>query len=119
MKMRLLMSMVCCAALAVTGPMFAQTEDVSTAVAEDGSAESIQFAEPVRLEAEGQLIAAESPGYAAPALHDMDGDGLKDLLVGQFYGGRINVYRNLGDGELAKGEWLEAGGEVAEIPGVW
>ena len=47
------------------------------------------------------------------------GDGKKDLLVGQFSGGKIRVYRNLGDGKLAAGDWLKADGAVAEIPGVW
>ncbi|MEM7457453.1 MAG: VCBS repeat-containing protein [Planctomycetota bacterium] len=118
MKTRLLMSAACMAAVAVTSPLFGQTETVSTAAAEDG-ASAIQFAQPVQLEAEGVMIATEAPGYAAPAWHDMDGDGLKDLLVGQFAGGKINVFRNLGNGELAAGEWLEADGAVAEVPGVW
>jgi hypothetical protein len=41
------------------------------------------------------------------------------LLVGQFNGGKIRVYRNLGDGKFAPGDWLKADGAVAEIPGVW
>ena len=49
----------------------------------------------------------------------MDGDGKKDLLVGQFSGGKIRVYKNLGDGKLAAGDWLKAEGAVAEVPGVW
>ena len=53
------------------------------------------------------------------ALADVDGDGKKDLLVGQFSGGKIRVYKNLGDGKLAAGEWLKTGGAVAEVPGVW
>ena len=54
-----------------------------------------------------------------PCWADIDGDGKKDLLVGQFNGGKIRVYKNLGDGKLAAGEWLKADGAVAEIPGVW
>ena len=50
---------------------------------------------------------------------DVDGDGNKDLLVGQFNKGKIRVYRNVGGGKLTKGEWLKAGRTVAEIPGVW
>jgi hypothetical protein len=49
----------------------------------------------------------------------MDDDGRKDLLVGQFRDGKIRVYRNLGDGKLAAGDWLKADGAPAEIPGVW
>jgi hypothetical protein len=34
--------------------------------------------------------------YAAPLKTDWDGDGLEDLLVGQFDGGRVRFYPNLG-----------------------
>lgn len=78
-----------------------------------------EFQPPVRLKADGVAVRVESPGYAAPCWADIDGDGRKDLLVGQFAGGRIRVYRNLGDNKLAAGEWLKAEGAVAEVPGVW
>lgn len=78
-----------------------------------------EFEPPVRLEAEGVPIRVESPGYAAPCWADIDGDGKKDLLVGQFAGGKIRVYKGLEDGKLAAGDWLKAGGAVAEVPGVW
>ena len=61
----------------------------------------------------------EGPGYAAPCWADVDGDGKKDLLVGQFRDGKIRVHKNLGDNKLAAGEWLQAEGQVAEVPGVW
>ena len=80
---------------------------------------SPEFQEPVRLNAEGAPVRVESPGYAAPCWADIDGDGKKDLLVGQFNGGKIRVYKNPGDGKLAAGDWLKADGAVAEIPGVW
>jgi hypothetical protein len=78
-----------------------------------------EFANPVRLQAGGAAIRVEAPGYAAPCWADIDGDGKKDLLVGQFNGGKIRVFKNLGDGKLAAGEWLMAGSKVAEVPGVW
>ena len=78
-----------------------------------------EFQDPVRLKAGDAAIHVESPGYAAPCWTDIDGDGNKDLLVGQFRGGKIRVYRNLGEGKLATDEWLQAEGEVAEVPGVW
>ena len=78
-----------------------------------------EFERPVRLQAEGVPVRVESPGYAAPCWADIDGDGKKDLLVGQFREGKIRVYRNLGNGKLAAGEWLKAEGAVAEVPGVW
>ena len=78
-----------------------------------------EFEPPVRLKAGGSAIRVEAPGYAAPCWADLDGDGKKDLLVGQFNGGRIRVFKNQGDGKLAAGTWLRAGGNVAEVPGVW
>jgi hypothetical protein len=78
-----------------------------------------EFHPPTRLTAEGVPVRVESPGWACPCWADVDGDGKKDLLVGQFNGGKIRVYKNLGDGKLAAGEWLKADGAVAEIPGVW
>ena len=78
-----------------------------------------EFEAPVRLKAGGKFIRTESPGYASPCWADVDGDGKKDLIVGQFAGGKMKVYRNLGQGRLEKGKWLKAGGKVAEVPGVW
>jgi hypothetical protein len=78
-----------------------------------------RFHPPVRLKAGGVPIRVEVPGYAAPCLADVDGDGKLDLLVGQFNGGKIQVFKGLGGGEFAKGTWLQAGGKAAEVPGVW
>jgi hypothetical protein len=80
---------------------------------------TVQFEKPKRLMAGGESIQVESPGYAAPCWADMDGDGEKDLLVGQFKGGKIRVFKNLGKGKFGKGEWLQAEGAIAEVPGVW
>ena len=86
----------------------------------DVAAESqVQFAKPVRLAAGGEIIRTEAPGYAAPALHDLNGDGHKDLVVGQFRDGKLMVYPGKGKGVFGAGDWLMAGDEVAEVPGVW
>lgn len=77
------------------------------------------FSEPVRLMAGGKAIATEAPGYASPAWHDTNGDGRPDLVVGQFSGGKMNTYAQKEDGSFEKGTWIEAGGKVAEVPGVW
>ncbi len=77
------------------------------------------FSEPIQLLADGEKIRVEKPGYAAPCLHDVDGDGKKDLVVGQFAKGRMKVYKGTGDGRFAAGEWLMAEGQPAEVPGVW
>jgi hypothetical protein len=86
----------------------------STAV---GSA--AEFEPPTRLKAGDAAIRVESPGYAAPGWADIDGDGKKDLLVGQFRQGKIQIYQHLGAAKFAPGKWLEAEGKVAEVPGVW
>ena len=83
------------------------------------SFQEVSFSEPVRLKAGEEYVRVESPGWACPCWHDVDRDGKKDLVVGQFQKGKMRVYRNLGDGKLAAGEWLQAGGKVAEVPGVW
>lgn len=78
-----------------------------------------EFEPPVRLKAGGVPIRVESPGYAAPCWVDVDGDGKKDLVVGQFRQGKLKVYKNLGNGKFAEGVWLQAEGKLAEVPGVW
>jgi len=95
---------------------FLSTLLLTSGLAVGGAAE---FAAPVRLEADGKPVRVESPGYAAPCWADIDGDGKKDLLVGQFSQGKIRIFKNLGGGKLAAGQWLQAEGKVAEVPGVW
>lgn len=104
------------AGLLIANLTLAQQSPVSTKSADSNT---IKFEAPVRLEVDGEPIRVEAPGYACPALADMNDDGLKDLLVGQFAGGKIKVYHNDGNNGFKKGQWLKAEGDVAEIPGVW
>lgn len=76
-----------------------------------------ELAPPFAVLADGQAIDVPG-GNSAPCWHDLDGDGLADLLVGQFEDGAVRVYRNLG----ARGaprfgafEWLRAGGERLRV----
>jgi hypothetical protein len=84
-----------------------------------GLCAAADFEPPYRLKAGGAAVRVESPGYACPCLADVDGDGKVDLLVGQFAGGKIRVFKGLGGRTFAPGTWLQAGGSVAEVPGVW
>jgi hypothetical protein len=77
------------------------------------------FEPPVRLKAGEAAVRVESPGYAAPCWADIDGDGKKELLVGQFNQGKIRVFKQLEAARFAPGNWLQAEGKVAEVPGVW
>ncbi len=96
--------------------------------------------DPVRLEANGEPIDVVV-GHAAPFVMDVDGDGVKDLLVGEFgkgdfdgsrlpaatlkkWGssfaeGKLRIYRNLGSNSeprFGSFEYLQAGGGIASIP---
>ena len=76
-----------------------------------------QFEPPFRLLAGGKPIDVEI-GHAAPYVVDWDGDGVRDLLVGQFGQGRCRIYKNTGSNKEPKfGEYtlFEAGGKVAEV----
>ena len=73
---------------------------------------------PVRLEAAGKPIDTDT-GHAAPFVCDFDGDGIKDLLVGQFGQGILWIYRNEGTNsqpKLAAGVKFKDGKEDGRVP---
>jgi hypothetical protein len=77
----------------------------------------IVLAEPFLATAGGKVIKVEV-GHAAPIFADYDGDGLKDLLVGQFGEGRMRIYKNVGtrnQPKFDKFEWFQAGGQIAQV----
>jgi hypothetical protein len=77
-----------------------------------------QFDEPVALEADGQPIVVER-NHAAPFVYDFNGDGVKDLLVGQFLGGKLRIYQNTGTNEapvFGKFVWFGKGRTGSTIP---
>ena len=53
---------------------------------------------PVLLMGETRPVMGQLHGLAAPAFHDWDGDGKRDLMIGEFETGEctVRVYRNLG-----------------------
>ncbi|MBN2182654.1 MAG: VCBS repeat-containing protein [Sedimentisphaerales bacterium] len=79
---------------------------------------SRELEQPVRLEAAGKPIDTDV-GHAAPFVCDFDGDGVKDLLVGQFGGGALWIYRNEGTNsqpKLAAGVKFKDGKEDGCVP---
>ncbi len=95
------------------------------------------FEAPVRIEANGKPIDVTT-GHSAPYVYDFDGDGVRDLLVGEFgsgdyegpvhqkdeggrgwANGRLRFYKNNGtdtDIQLKDWEYVKGGGEVAVVP---
>ena len=76
-----------------------------------------ELAPPFRVMAGGEPVDVEI-GHAHPLLADLDGDGLQDLLVGQFGGGTCRVYRNVGTAQepaFEGFELLQAGGAPAKV----
>jgi hypothetical protein len=54
-----------------------------------------EFQPGVKLQAVGKNIDVKI-GHLVPAVMDWNGDGKKDLIVGQFSGGKISVFLNKG-----------------------
>ena len=76
-----------------------------------------QFETPFRVQAGGKPIDVDV-GHAAPYVVDFDGDGVRDLLVGQFGKGRCRIYKNTGTNQAPQfGDftYLMAGGSEAEV----
>jgi hypothetical protein len=79
---------------------------------------SVDLAPPVRVEAAGKAIDTEV-GHAGPFFGDFDGDGVADLLVGQFGEGILRIYRNeakSGAPKLAAGVKFKDGKEDGRVP---
>ncbi len=74
------------------GVLFAVSAMLAFAV--DGISSELE--EPIPVCVAGHPLDVEHSGHAAPCVADFDGDGVNDLLVGEFYQGRLRVYRNVG-----------------------
>lgn len=77
------------------------------------------FEKPIRLQADGQDIdTGDALGHSGPCLADVDGDGLRDLVVGDF-SGKFRIYRNVGTQDAPKYTWsafLMGGPVEAKVP---
>jgi hypothetical protein len=60
------------------------------------AADDSDLAPPVQVMVGGEPLDTGGIGYATPFYDDFDGDGVKDLLVGEFSQGRLRIYRNKG-----------------------
>jgi hypothetical protein len=83
-----------------------------------GTGQARELLPPVRLQAAGKPIDTDV-GHAAPFVGDFDGDGAKDLLVGQFGDGVLWVYRNVGTDAYPKyvaGVKFKDGGKDGRVP---
>lgn len=52
-------------------------------------------------------------GCASPFVYDWDGDGVKDLLFGQFTSGKVQFWKNYGTNSapvFTSGSYVQAGG---------
>lgn len=77
-----------------------------------------EFLPPTRVEAAGKPIDTEV-GHAGPFMGDFDGDGVPDLLVGQFGEGLLRIYRNeagQGPPKLAEGVKFKDGNPDGRVP---
>jgi len=77
------------------------------------------FYPPIRLAAgDGIIESGPSGGHSSPWVVDLEGDGVKSLVVGDF-SGFFRYYRNEGTNEkprYAKAVPLKAGSVVAQVP---
>ena len=79
---------------------------------------SPELSPPTRIEAGGKPIDTDV-GHAAPCVTDFDGDGVRDLLVGQFGGGILWIFRNEGTDaapKLAAGVKWKDGAKDGTVP---
>ncbi len=69
--------------------------------------------------ADGTPLEVGEVGHAAPVYHDFDGDGVPDLVVGEYEDGALRIFRNYGSATepvFRDFEFFHAGGKKASVP---
>ena len=96
---------------------------VAMAAATQVQAQSPDLEQPFAVQSGGETLDIGMVGHAAPLFTDWDGDGLKDLLVGEFgiddVMGTLRVYKNTGNARSPKFNdfiHVKAGGDVQLVP---
>ena len=82
------------------------------------AAEAAEFQPGVKIVDGGKAI-VQGGGSLVPSAVDWNGDGKKDLLVGQFMGGKIRLYLNQGTDNAPVFKdftYLQAGEKVISLP---
>ena len=82
------------------------------------AAQAAEFQPGVKIEADGKAIDVGRGRLVPPAV-DWNGDGKKDLLVGQYKDGKIRLYLNQGTDNAPVFKdftYLQAGGKVISLP---
>jgi hypothetical protein len=80
---------------------------------------SAELQPPIKVQAGDRALDVGRSGHAAPYFADVDGDGRRDLLVGQYADGRVRLYRNQGTNKAPRFgsfEYVLAGGQPASVP---
>jgi hypothetical protein len=114
------MLLVALLALGANRPLDAQKDDEEEVLPDRPvRLEKDIFHPPVRLSAaDGVIDSGPSWAHSSPWIADVDGDGVNDLIVGDF-SGLFRFYRNEGTNKqprYAKAVNLKAGGVDAKVP---
>jgi hypothetical protein len=74
---------------------------------------------PIQIQVGEKALDIEREGHAAPFIGDFYEDGGMCMLVGQYDGGRLRIYRNAGTRTKPRFDsytWFEADGKIASVP---